>query len=305
MCSNCEVNISEENATQQDKPRRRLKLWEIRGSLHCSILGTCFSHEDLLHLARKCRIQVPAEVTPYDLHGFCVQEASKAVPLSRAMHKLLDQRYIGILRKIASWKTLEELTVLWETEYAAGRIAGAYWGFLSTTHIPLELEARIFGEVHMLSHLLGRVTHQTASRASEMQSRIEDLESRMERMSQRYNAVLAERDRAASQATVVVTPKLACRPSSPTQDNSALLAKKSNRMERALIAARERARNAESRINELQDEIQRLKLVLDRQIIPPQSCPAANACNEAVRDSIERSVLYIGGRTGLLINSNA
>jgi hypothetical protein len=310
MCSECNESTPENTNVEAPKSRRRQKLWELRGSLHCSILGTCLSHDDLLRLASKCNIKLPSDIRPYDLHAYFVEEAGKAAPLSRATHKLLDRRYHGILRKVATCKTPEELVTLWEAEYDAGRIAGAYWAFLSYNHVPFELVFRIFGEVHMLSHVLGRVTHETASRAADMQLRIDELEARLERMTQRQKTLVAARDKAISEVHLL-RDQIIARETHQTKRQLSDKAKHSRvgnskfnrkfvRIEQVLISTRERARIAEKEAATFRDEVQRLKILINQQAAQPHSCscPAADICDERVCSSEARSVLYIGGRTG-------
>ncbi len=37
----------------------RRRLWEIDGGLHCSIVGTSASHDDLMRIARKLDVRLP------------------------------------------------------------------------------------------------------------------------------------------------------------------------------------------------------------------------------------------------------
>ena len=147
------------------KPHR-LKIWDVRDNVQCSVVGTCLSHGDLLAIVAKCGLTLAADMTDYSLHGFFTSTISTDNSVSRAVQKLLDRRHEGILRRFARARSAGELTSLWAAEFSVGRIPGAYWAVLTFAHLPCELQMRAFGEVHMLSHPLGRTAHAGAARAS-------------------------------------------------------------------------------------------------------------------------------------------
>jgi len=89
----------------------------------------------------------------------------------------------------------KKCSVFWTEAYEAGHIAGAYWTLVSHTHVPLELRKRIFGEVHMLSQVLGRTTHAQAIQAGDLNGRVQALEAHLKRERDRHRAAIEERDR--------------------------------------------------------------------------------------------------------------
>lgn len=285
-------------------PRRR-RLWQIEGGLQCSIIGTCLSHEDLIRIARKCGIRIETGATPYDLHGHMVQEALKPGPIARAIQKLLDKRYAVIIQKVDACRSEAERAELWQGEYAAGRIPGAYWAFITHNEIGGALLKRIFGEVHMLSHVLGRVTHRSAMRASELEARLDHLESRLTRLSRKNQTLAMQRDKALADLAIALRPDRAVQPARagaariPGERHDVQL--RLERKERALIAARERARSAEAEVKRLTEQLARLAVLSEaRERAAAAPCPGAEACAEAVRSDISRRVLYVGGRTGMI-----
>jgi len=281
---------------------RRQKLWQIGGGLQCSVIGTCLSHEDLLRIARKYGLRWTANVLPYDVHGFFVKEAGTPSNIAAALQKLLDKRYASIITRLERCMNDTEREQLWQQELTAGRVAGAYWAFISDQRVSRELFTRIFGEVHMLSHMQGRVAHQTLTRLSELQSENDHLESKVLRLSARNRELAAERDAALLAASIaraqsVSTPRASLEGSDAKSKH---VRKPEERHNRALIAARQRARGAERRLKELEDQLQRLKLLLGtRSAAVVHECPAAVVCEAAIRADVERRVLYIGGRSGM------
>lgn len=284
---------------------RRLKIWEVRHNCHCSVVGTCLSHGDLERLLKKCRLRTTSDVTPYGLHGYFVEEMSSDCPLSRAVQKLLDKRHAGMVRTVGRTKDPSELEALWQREYEAGRITGVYWALQTHAHVPEDLHIKIFGEVHMLSHVLGRTVHATAARASELQTRVEDLEEKLARQGRRHSQTLRQRDariKELENECATIVRKRSEKPLVIASRRS--LPRVTTKQDRALISARERARFAEARIEELQHQIDKLqaemKSVLGSGMIAAneQNCPGADACRLELPEGETLRILYLGGRPG-------
>ena len=294
------------------RPPARQKIWEIQGGLQCSIVGTCLSQADLLAIGRKSGVQPRDGARAYEIHSYFVQQVGKDGKIARTVQKLLDQRHAGILRRVQAVRDEAELMRLWEEEYDAGRVPGAYWAFMTCTHVPGALATRIFGDVHMLSHVLGRLTHENASRASDLQARLDDLEAKLLRQAERHRQIVLERDAAQMRLTEVVRatsapmaqlinePTMAARAVEGTTRRRAQLPE---RRERALAVARERARAAERTVADLQQQLTRMRWQQRMRIANDTAlCPGAEVCDETVRTSIARRILYIGGRSGAMEN---
>ncbi len=280
----------------------RYKIWEIQGGLQCSIVGTCLSQEDLVAIGRKAGVRPREDARAYEIHSYFVQQAGKDCKIARTVQKLLDQRHAGIIRRVQATRREAELTRLWEEEFDGGRVAGAYWAFMSGAHVHSTLSTRIFGDVHMLSHVLGRVTHQNASRASELQARLDDLEAKLLRQADRHRQLVLERDAAQarlSESAVAAVPLMAAVP----EVRSLRREHPPARRERALAIARERARAAERMIVDLQQQLERSRWQQRlRTTSGTGMCPGAEACDETVQTSIARRILYVGGRSGAIDN---
>ena len=295
------------------RPLARQKIWELQGGLQCSIVGTCLSDEDLLAIGRKSGVRPREGARGYEVHSYFVQQAGKDCKVARIVQKLLDQRHAGVLRRVAAARSEAELTTLWDTEYSGGRVPGAYWAFLTSTHVPTALATRIFGDVHMLSHVLGRVTHQNASRASDLQSRLDDLEAKLLRQAERNRQIVVERDAALARfAEATRTPAtatsstVAAGPASvPKSEGSEPRGRRStepDRRARALAATRERARAAERTVADLTRQLAHLRWQQRMRPANAPVCPGAEVCDETVQTSIARRILYVGGRSGAVEN---
>lgn len=284
----------------EPEKKRRNPMWEIPGGLQCSIIGTCFSHNEILKIAHRLKLEIEPGTSDYDVHAHFVRESSSDCLLARMLQKELDRKYAGLIRRVGRMTCPEELAALWVAAFSSGRISGAYWALLSHTHVEPELQKRAFGEVHMLSHVLGRATHSAAQMAGEQLSRINVLEEKVRTQAQRHQSAIAERDGEISKLTqrlqhaVIGRKASACRPQAPVGHDR--MGRLLLRRERALISARERARSSEMENNRLRGELQRLTSVvqgLGRLKPEAAQCPGAAACD---LDLPQLRVLYLGGR---------
>ena len=136
-------------------PAGRRRLWGLRPDYHCSICGTCLSLADLRKVAGKAGLRLNPAATEHEVHGWFVKLASEPGRVAKAMHKLLDRKHRSAIERCRRMRSEAELRAFWKASLAKGDVSGPYWAVM--TH-PLASEALMvdaFGDVHMLSHLLG------------------------------------------------------------------------------------------------------------------------------------------------------
>jgi len=281
--------------------QRRHALWEIDGSLQCSIIGTCLSEQDLRSAVRKHRLQIGGNAHSYDVHSYCVRAAAEDCALARSLNKLLEHRFAGAVRVMGRTKTDEEVRLVWERVRDAGQIAAGYWAVISHTHISASLKARVFGEVHMLSHLHGHGASQLANRLKEAEHRCADLELRLRRAETTKLEALAARDVARTHSVAQALGhqgqgKAAARHLAFEPDRAlGRLQRKLAKCERALIVTRARARQAEARLSQLTTTRR-----------PRRGLAAHDVDTHSVSDHRPRRaptphrILYLGGRTAIV-----
>jgi hypothetical protein len=263
--------------------------------MQCSIIGTCLSEHDLMAVIGRHGLQVDRNAQGYDIHSYCVRAAGQSSPFSRSLTKLLDRKFAGAIRLLGRASGEEEMRSLWERLRDSGQIAAGYWAIMSDTHVPDPLKVRVFGEVHMLSHLNGHSANQLALRLAEAERRNGDLETRLRRSEQAKLEALAERD--AARAALAGATARACRPPhgpDRPQLADAALRRKLAKCERALLSARVRARQAEETIARRSEQMARLQQARTTAI---RAVPGAPARRE---DPLPQRVLYLGGRAGLV-----
>lgn len=285
--------------TANPPKQRRLKVWRMRGNVNCSVVGTCLSDGDLEAVLARCGLQRDPSMRNYDLHGYFAKAIGGDCAVARSVQKLLDNRHEGMVRKVGRIADASELAGLWDREVAAGRVPGAYWAFMTWDHIPVDLHARVFGEVHMLSHLMGRTAQAAASRLSELEATISALEVRLSRMRLQHDDALRDRDRQIlALQDRLLTKQPADGTSAPSPRRFAdRRARAEEKRDRALIAARQRARTAEAQVATLQSRLACVQRAA-RLAAPADALPERRTLpHRASHEEKFIRVLYVGGLT--------
>lgn len=181
---------------------RRRRLDEVPSRWLCSVIGTCLTLADLRKLAVKIGLSLPADASEYRLHGAIVHLASDNRVLGKAVARLLDKRHAATVSRIVRAADEETLGRLWAEARNGGDIPGAYWALM--TH-PLELQAlkdRVYGEVHMLSHLSGAAQRVDLQRTAGLEKQVADLTAELLRT--RADLAQARQDRDAARRDAAV-----------------------------------------------------------------------------------------------------
>lgn len=139
---------------QPCKSGGRRKLWEISPRYMCSVVGTCFSLKEIRKLALRDEL-CHTSIGDYDLHGLMVAKCRTRSRTSRAMHKSLERRYAAAVRRFAKVTCQHEILDLWADSVDRGDIPGPLWALLTHPLSSLKAWEIAFGDVHMLSHVLG------------------------------------------------------------------------------------------------------------------------------------------------------
>jgi hypothetical protein len=296
MCEQCEA----EPSVLSKSARSRRKLWEVPSHLHCSVIGTCLSMDDLRKLTRKGGMRISDDATDYCVHSYFVREAGTESKLARMLHKMLDDKHaVDIKRFSAVASDAAAIEALWEKAMDNGRVAGAYWAVLSLRCAPSELVTSVYGQVHMLSHVLGGYNRNAIQRLATAEKQVADL-------TRHRDAALSaklELERAKEKRICELETELCrLRASSPAiasvvvdSRETVRLKTRLARAEQRVSAERERRRAAEARLEQLQ--------LLDTDV--PAERPNHNAETPApaqrpVVDVAGQCVLYVGGRQALV-----
>lgn len=189
MCDSCQT----EEPVAAKAARR--KLWEIDSGWHCIILGTCIGMAELRAQAAKHGVQLKrTPAADYEIHATMVHLASRDRRIGKALHKLLDRKYAGAVARLGKIKDTGALAEAWAEASERGDVAGSLWALMSHPAATPELQARVFGEVHMLSHQVGAASRIDLRRLRALETEKAALEDKVARQQMRLRDEMSARD---------------------------------------------------------------------------------------------------------------
>lgn len=180
-------------AASVEPPPRRSRLWELSEALHCSIIGTCLAAHELRRMMRKL-VRAADDATDHELHGAAVGLCARQTTAAKLLDKALDERHRTAVRRFAAAKDAGAVLAWWRAAVEAGEIPGGYWAALTHPAADHAVVRVVFGEVHMLSYLVGAANRADIRRLAAQEREIAALQAEMERWRDRARADLAERD---------------------------------------------------------------------------------------------------------------
>lgn len=306
----------------------RKKLWQLDSQTHCSVIGTCLSLGELGRLCRKVRVSLQTTLTDYQLHRAFVGIAGKQTYASRQLHKYLDQKYRVTIRCFARLHDPAALETRWEEAIESGDIAAAYWALVTHPRVSDALADRVYGEVHMLSHLAGAtvrvdmqelrrlrqltrtMSKQLADAESSAKAQIAEKDDRIQRLNDRLMQTQGQaRDLAAAreQLAALKDDSLLHRLRKQAEDSAARLAVEQARVERAegnaeawqrmAVENGDRHLQLEGQMAELHAERDALEAMLAKLLMPDcDTCSTQEGCLGDI-NLFGRCILYVGGRS--------
>jgi hypothetical protein len=293
-------------------PPRRAKIWELSRHLHCSIIGTCLSTSDLKHLLIKLDRTIDG-ATDHDLHGQGVLIAAQHDVAGKLLHKALDKRHRQSIGQFEKAKTANDVLNLWREAVKRGDIPGAYWATLTHVTTTDALVRIVFGEVHMLSHLVGAANRADIRRLAGLEEENAALRDKLRRQEAQLHEGMAARDAKIRDLGTMLARRIAESPerSAPSADSLALetLTKLVSDLKRRLTADGDRRVVLESRVERLaeqrrQEQAHRRDAETREEILKAELASLETAVTSAtIADGLDRSpdlagltLLYVGGR---------
>ncbi len=294
--------------TPAANPQRRTKIWEFHGNLHCSIIGTCLSTDELRHVLRKLEIVSPGS-TDHELHAAAVSLAGRHDKAAKLLHKALDERHRLAINQFAKAATEDAVRVLWREAVRGGEIPGAYWATLTHPATTQALVRDAFGEVHMLSHLVGAANRADIRRLCQLEAENAGLRARLDRQQLAFRDAVVTRDARIRELNDSLAQRVASEPAA--SEDSAVLRQLIAELERRLAAETRRgvalndklaatsaalteARAARAKVECDADALRcELDSIADR-FAPDNDGTASTNAPELLLNGV--SVLYVGGR---------
>ncbi len=273
---------------------------------------------DHRHLSLRCR-PAPAlrQIKPagrengasdHDLHSRAVSIAGQRDVAGKLLNKMLDKRHEAYIRRFTKARTALEVRSLWVAALERGDIPGAYWAVLSHPATDQALVTEVFGEVHMLSRLVGMSNRadivrlrQLEGELGERNEKIMRQEARLLRMSRQRQELtqrieeLDQELRCRSMPTTAVDVEASAVPAlkqrfADERARSALLVVRVGELEQALAAREQDLRRFQETILALRDELGALESTL------ADVTGTETESTRAVPDLAGRRLLYVGGR---------
>jgi Uncharacterized protein conserved in bacteria (DUF2325) len=291
---------------------RRTKIWEMHNTLHCSIVGTCLSTGELRRLLIRLKVTGVQTASDHDVHMLGVMLADRPKAGARELQKALDRRHQLAVSRFAKAKTTDSISALWEEALQSGDIPGAYWALLSHPATTDAIIKRAFGDVHMLSHLVGAANRADIRRLRELEAENGTLTAKLERQQRqlrdgftgrdqtirRLNDLLAQNVESRVQAYVGEDERTSLREAiAELNDRLEVETARRKRLEERLAAAIEAGAEGERTRHQLERQCealgQELAAVETRigLLLPSREAPIADPARLC-----GRSVLYVGGR---------
>ncbi|KAE8758142.1 DUF2325 domain-containing protein [Paraburkholderia madseniana] len=302
--------------------KRRARLAELDGQLHCSIIGTCLSTHELRKLVPKFTGLDRRDASDLEIHHSAVELAIDGGAGAKALHKLLDEHYAAAIRRFDKAADDVELLKLWDEALKSGEIPPAYWALMTHPCATLHVRQKAFGELHMLSHLVGAANRADIRRLvaleaenAELKEKVERQQSRLQEISTQRDAAIAALNEQIAQLTAVATRQTTADPSDLEAEISRLRDKLADSDQRvALHTSRREA--AEQRT--LQEQGAALALRKSRDQALAQLLLVQNECDALERATVDagdnsngaqtrqasldsvrgKRIVYVGGRPG-------
>jgi hypothetical protein len=298
------------DSRQAEARSKRAKTWDVHSSYHCSIIGTCLSTEELRQILSKAGEAGVRTASDHALHGIGVKLAGRKDIGSKLLNKALERKHATAIRRADRLATSDDLRGYWRDAFDKGDVAGAYWAVLGHPAADIDLMREIFGEVHMLSHLLGSAGRADMARMKRLENEIGAKADQISRQEKRLAAATARhaalQQRIDDLQTALSSERVRSRtPSGAASKGSADRAlevrfseerARADALTEALAEAREAAREAMEQAaasrrmaESLQRENDMVEDILGRGEIP----------DAQARPVVRGPVLYVGGRRGL------
>jgi uncharacterized protein DUF2325 len=175
-------------------PRKRTAIWDMHHSVHCSIVGTCLSSAEIRRLLIKLAVPGAETASDHDLHKQGVTIAGMAHGGGKFIQKALDHRHEAAIKQFAKARDEATLGQLWDEAVRRGDIPGAYWAVLSHPLATDALMRKAFGDVHMLSHMVGAANRADIRRLRQLEEENAALSARLEAQQHQLRDGFTERD---------------------------------------------------------------------------------------------------------------
>jgi hypothetical protein len=188
-------------------PKQRTRIWDLHSSLHCSIVGTCLTTGELRRLLIRLKVAGAETANDHDLHMLGVLLAGRREAGAKHLQKTLDRTHRNALDQFAKAKDAGAVGALWQEAMRRGDIPGAYWALLTHPATTDAMVKQAFGEVHMLSHLVGAANRADIQRLRKLEADNSLLGAKLERQQNQLREGFVARDQTIHRLTKALARK--------------------------------------------------------------------------------------------------
>jgi len=286
-----------------DAPRneRRSKTWEIPPTFHCSIIGTCLTTEDMRQVLAKLGHADARTASDHDVHARGVRIAGERGDAAKLLNKRLERKHEAVLKRFAAARNEEAVWALWLKALDQGDISGPYWAVLSHPASTSAVRQKAFGEVHMLSHIVGTSSRLDLARLRRLEQALGEKDAKIARQQQRLQQAALERDRLAQTiAALEGRTRLAPAREQTGPDDVAVLSRRLEEQQARSASLEIRLAEAHNSLDALRREVQErtdVELMLRKELLAAE---AQLSSRDAPEPSTSRrldgeTILYVGG----------
>jgi len=294
--------------------RQRSKLWELNDSVHCSIIGTCLTTRELRRAMAKVVQSDVSVFTDHDLHAQAVGLCNGPNAAAKILQKTLDRRHEAIIKRFSRLQGEAAVLAAWAEARKEGDIPGAYWAVLTHPDVGYPGLRQAFGDVHMLSHLVGAANRADIKRLTALEEENAALRAKVERQQQHLHEAISSRDATIRQLSAIAAGRIKAGADDATHraDDEALAglrhlvsemqarlerdAGRYERLERRAAAAQTAAQHWQQRCQSAEAEAATLHQELAALEHQPDTPDASSAPLRLPAENI----LYVGGRPGCI-----
>ncbi len=232
---------------------RRTRIWEFSVNLHCSIIGTCLTTAELRHIVEKVRTGPTAIASDHDLHMCGVMLAGRRETGAKFLQKALDRRHRAAIARFAKARDAAAVLALWEEALKQGDIPGAYWATLTHPEATEDVIKRAFGDVHMLSHLVGAANRADIRRLRQLEEENAALVAKLQRQQRQLHDGFVARDETIRRLKEMLARRAGERveESAAQSDDAATVDRLIRDFDRRLARETARRERSEQRVREL------------------------------------------------------
>lgn len=288
--------------------RQRSKLWELNDSVHCSIIGTCLTTGELRRVMSKVVQADVSRFSDHDLHSEAVGLCGRHHAASKLLQKALDHRHEMVVKRFARLQGEVAVLAAWTEARRVGDIPGAYWAVLTHPDVGHEGLRRTFGDVHMLSHLVGAANRADIQRLTVLEEENAALLAKVERQQVRMHEVITARDATIRRLSALAAEQVRVTTEPDDDDTLAALRHLVADLQNRLARETGRRERLEHRITETSDaaqlgeqrvrETEAQLAMLQRELAVLERHQDASETAKMTLELPAQRILYVGGRPG-------